>query len=78
MHFQVVRLSSKGQFVIPGNVRKMLGLRAGSKFALLTDGQDIFLKPIPAPDVSAFRRMADEASQLAEKAKAGGRTSAAT
>ena len=69
MHYQIARLSSKGQFVIPENVRKMLGLRPGSKLALFTDGEHILLKPIPAPDVSAFRKMADEARKIAEKAK---------
>ena len=70
MHYQISRLSSKGQFVIPENVRKMLGLRAGSKLALFTDGEHILLKPIPAPDVSAFRKMAEEATKVAEEAKA--------
>ncbi|HPU86575.1 MAG TPA: AbrB/MazE/SpoVT family DNA-binding domain-containing protein [Candidatus Latescibacteria bacterium] len=69
MHYQIARLSSKGQFVIPENVRKMLGLRPGAKLALFTDGEHILLKPIPAPDVSAFRKMADEARKIAEKAK---------
>lgn len=70
MHYQIARLSSKGQFVIPENVRKMLSLRAGSKLALFTDGEHILLKPIPAPDVSAFRKMAAEASKVVEHAKA--------
>ncbi|WP_082116618.1 AbrB/MazE/SpoVT family DNA-binding domain-containing protein [Kiritimatiella glycovorans] len=70
MHYQIARLSSKGQFVIPENVRKMLGLRAGSKLALFTDGEHILLKPIPTPDVSAFRKMAKEATKVAEEAKA--------
>ena len=69
MHYQIARLSSKGQFVIPENVRKMLGLRTGSKLALFTDGEHILLKPIPTPDVSAFRKMADEARKIADKAK---------
>ena len=69
MHYQIARLSSKGQFVIPENVRKMLGRRPGAKLALFTDGEHILLKPIPAPDVSAFRKMADEARKIAEKAK---------
>ena len=69
MHYQIARLSSKGQFVIPENVRKMLGLHPGAKLALFTDGEHILLKPIPAPDVSAFRKMADEARKIAEKAK---------
>jgi AbrB family looped-hinge helix DNA binding protein len=55
VHYQIARLSSKGQFVIPENVRKMLGLRPGSKRALFTDGEHILLKPVPTPDVSAFR-----------------------
>ena len=36
---------------------------------MFTDGEHILLKPIPAPDVSAFRKMADEARKIAEKAK---------
>lgn len=68
MHYQIARLSSKGQFVIPENVRKMLGLRTGSKLALFTDGENILLKPIPTPDASAFRKMADEARKVADKA----------
>ena len=70
MHYQIARLSSKGQFVIPENVRKMLGLRTGSKLALFTDGEHILLKPIPTPDVSAFRKMADAARKIADTAKA--------
>ena len=38
MHFDIARLSSKGQFVIPEKVRKSLGLRTGTKLALFTDG----------------------------------------
>ena len=69
MHYQIARLSSKGQFVIPESVRKMLRLRSGSKLALFTDGGHILLKPIPTPDASAFRKMAEEARKVADKAK---------
>ena len=55
MQFDIARLSSKGQFVIPEKVRKLLGLRAGTKLALFTDGENILLRPIPAADLSAFR-----------------------
>lgn len=37
---------------------------------MFTDGEHILLKAIPAPDVSAFRIMAEEARKVAEKAKA--------
>ena len=69
MHFDIARLSSKGQFVIPEKVRKLLGLRAGTKLALFTDGGNILLRPIPAPDLSAFRKLAKEAKKTALNAK---------
>ena len=70
MHFDIARLSSKGQFVIPEKVRKSLGLRTGTKLALFTDGENILLRPIPALDLSAFRKLAREAKKTALNAKA--------
>jgi hypothetical protein len=32
--------------------------------------EEILLKPIPTPDVLPFRKMAEEATKVAEKAKA--------
>ena len=69
MQFEITRLSSKGQFVIPGKVRKLLGLRAGTKLALFTDGENILLRPISAPDLSGFRKLASEAKKTALNAK---------
>ena len=69
MQFDIARLSSKGQFVIPEKVRKSLGLRTGTKLALFTDGENILLRPIPAPDLSAFRKLAKEAKKTALNAK---------
>ena len=69
MHFDIARLSSKGQFVIPEKVRKSLGLRTGTKLALFNDGENILLKPIPAPDLSAFRKLVREANNTALNAK---------
>lgn len=70
MHYELTRLSSKGQLVIPSPLRKQLGFKAGTRLAMFTDGEHILLKAIPAPDVSAFRIMAEEARKVAEKAKA--------
>ncbi len=69
MHFDIARLSSKGQFVIPEKARKSLGLRTGTKLALFTDGGNILLRPIPALDLSAFRKLAREAKKTALNAK---------
>ena len=69
MHFDIVRLSSKGQLVIPGDVRRRLGLRPGMKLALFIDGKHILLQPIPMPDISAFSRMAIAARKVMKRAK---------
>jgi AbrB family looped-hinge helix DNA binding protein len=69
MQFEIARLSSKGQLVIPGKVRKLLGLRTGTKLAMFHDGESIYLKPIPAPDLSGFRKLASEAKNTALNAK---------
>ena len=72
MQFEIARLSSKGQLVIPGKVRKLLGLRTGTKLAMFHDGESIYLKPIPAPDLSGFRKLASEAKKTALNAKKTG------
>ena len=71
MRFDIVRLSSKGQLVIPGDVPRRFGLRPGTKPALFIDGQHILLKSIPVPDISAFSRMASAARKAMERAKVG-------
>ena len=70
MHYELTRLSSKGQLVIPSPLRKQLGFKTGTRLAMFTDGEHILLKPISTPDVSAFAKMADEARKVAAKAKA--------
>ncbi len=42
----LIRLSSKGQLVIPRSVRKALGLRAGTRFYLQIEEGKIVLEPI--------------------------------
>ncbi len=40
----VIKVSSKGQIVIPREVRKKLGVRGGEKFLVLTRDGDILLR----------------------------------
>jgi AbrB family looped-hinge helix DNA binding protein len=44
-----VRLSSKGQLVIPGGVRRTLHLESGARFNLEVVGRKIVLEPITDP-----------------------------
>ena len=69
MEFGLTRMSSKGQVVIPAEVRKRLGLRPGAKFALFTDGQNLLLQKLAEPDRAGFQRLMASAAKT--KAKAG-------
>ena len=44
----LVKLSSKGQLVIPKEVRAVLGLGSGSQLQLSVEGEKIVLAPIQA------------------------------
>jgi AbrB family looped-hinge helix DNA binding protein len=62
------KLSSKGQVVIPEEVRKALGLETGAKFVVMGDGDVVILKRITAPDRSEFRTLAAKARAQARRA----------
>lgn len=42
----VVRLSTKGQLVIPHQIRKALGLKPGMEFDVRLDGEQIIFTPL--------------------------------
>jgi AbrB family looped-hinge helix DNA binding protein len=46
MKREVATLSTKGQLVIPAEVRASLGLTAGTRFAISVDGNRLVLQPI--------------------------------
>jgi AbrB family looped-hinge helix DNA binding protein len=70
MEYELTRLSSKGQLVIPSPMRKALRWRTGTRLAMFTDGEHILLKAIPTPDVSAFKRLVAQATTITDKTKA--------
>lgn len=45
---ETVKLSTKGQIVIPKNIRESHHLAAGTEFLIAVIGDEIRLKPIPA------------------------------
>ena len=51
---EVTSVSSKGQVVLPKNVRDALSLHAGSKLIVVTDGEKFHLSPCSIFRVSAF------------------------
>ena len=62
---EVIAISSKGQLVLPKAIRDSLSLAAGTRLMVLSDGENILLKPIRKPDISEFRTVIDQAAQLA-------------
>jgi len=48
------KMSSKGQVVIPDEVRKRLNLKAGAQFVVVGDNDVVILKAITAPSMDEF------------------------
>ncbi len=62
------KMSSKGQVVIPEEVRNALGLKAGSKFVVVGEGDVVILKVINPPLMSDFDDIIQEARRQARQA----------
>ena len=63
------KLSSKGQVVIPEDIRKRLGLEAGAQFVVVGEGDVVVLKALKAPRMADFKALLDEAQKSAETAE---------
>ena len=51
----IVRTSTKGQVIIPGDIRKKLGLKAGRSLSVrLTEDGKIVFTPLPLEPCAAF------------------------
>ena len=62
------KMSSKGQVVIPEEIRKKLGLKAGSQFIVVGDKDTLILKTITPPSLSEFDELIAEARKQARVA----------
>jgi len=62
------RLSSKGQVVIPENIRKKLQLKAGAQFVVVGDKDVVILKNITAPSMDEFDGLIAKARKSAKNA----------
>ncbi len=62
------KLSSKGQVVIPEDIRKRLGLEAGAQFVVVGEGDVVVLKALKAPKMADFKALLDKAQDSAEAA----------
>ncbi|MBA3028381.1 MAG: AbrB/MazE/SpoVT family DNA-binding domain-containing protein [Desulfobacteraceae bacterium] len=62
------KMSSKGQVVIPENIRKQLNLKAGAQFVVVGSKDVVILKNISQPDLSEFDELIANARKKAKEA----------
>jgi AbrB family looped-hinge helix DNA binding protein len=66
--YATTRLSSKGQVVIPEEVRNDLGLNEGDQFVVIGQGDAVILKVIAPPRLEEFEELLSQAHAEAKKA----------
>ena len=64
------RLSSKGQVVIPEDVREKLGLKPGDQFVVFGEGDVVILKTISRPTMKEFDGLVEKVRSQARKVRA--------
>ena len=67
--YSTTKMSSKGQVVIPEEIRDSLHLKEGAQFVVIGQGDSVILKSITPPSMDEFEDLLAEARQYAKKAK---------
>lgn len=62
------RMSSKGQVVIPEDIRKRLKLKPGSQFIVVGENDVVILKAISPPSMERFDALIADARRQAKEA----------
>ena len=61
----IAAMSSRGQIVLPIAIRRKLNLGEGSQFLVLTDNENILLKPVREPSLDEFYSLIEQAQKTA-------------
>lgn len=62
------KMSSKGQVVIPENIRKQLNLKAGDQFVVVGEKDVVILKNISPPSLDEFDALIADARKKGKQA----------
>ena len=62
------KMSSKGQVVIPENIRKKLKLKAGAQFVVMGEKDIVILKSISPPSLDEFDSLIAKARKQGKQA----------
>ena len=63
----ITRLSSKGQIVLPKDLREALGLKSGEMFAMYGEDDTIVLRRIDLPSEEEFEKLLKWGEKYAKK-----------
>lgn len=63
----IAAMSSRGQIVLPVSIRRKLGLAEGSQFLVVTDDENILLKPVKDPSLDEFYSLIEQAQKTASQ-----------
>jgi AbrB family looped-hinge helix DNA binding protein len=67
--YATTKMSSKGQVVIPEDIREQLHLKEGDQFVVIGQGDSVILKAITPPSMDEFKDLLKKARSSAKKAK---------
>ncbi len=67
-NISTTKMSSKGQVVIPENIRKRLNLKPGAQFVVVGDNDVVILKNISPPSLDEFDDLIADARIKAKEA----------
>lgn len=62
------KMSSKGQVVIPEDIRKRLKLKTGSQFVVMGENDVVILKTVKPPSMAEFDKLITKARIQGKKA----------
>ena len=62
------KMSSKGQIVIPEEIRKRLNLKTGAQFVVVGDNDVVILKNITPPSIEEFDGLISKARKAGKQA----------
>ncbi|MBI2522831.1 AbrB/MazE/SpoVT family DNA-binding domain-containing protein [Candidatus Woesearchaeota archaeon] len=60
-------MSSRGQVVIPSDIRERLGLKEGEKFIVVGEDDTVILKKVAMPSFKNFDKLLQKTQQFAKE-----------
>ena len=64
---EITSMSSRGQIVIPLDIREHLGLKEGEKFVVVGEDDTVVLKKIAMPSFKNFDKLVQKTRQFAKE-----------